>query len=204
MSTLSFTICQYPGVALSVFPTSAALQRPNSDRVQLVKGYTLVPGDRLRIYIQNLPVYSGEYQVLADGSLNLPLVGSVCVQGKALNQAVEQVSTQYGRFIKRPIIRVTLIARSAINSKHLKQVKVLGGVKRPGSYTFYPSLRDETGIEHPTVIQAIQMAGGITQSADIRHVQVRRRTSSEASQIITVNLEQLLPRKSGSVPAFIF
>jgi polysaccharide export outer membrane protein len=46
--------------------------------------------------------------------------------------------------------------------------------------------------EPPTVTQAIQVAGGITQSADIRNVEVRRTTRDGSEQLIVVNLWELL------------
>jgi polysaccharide export outer membrane protein len=61
-------------------------------------------------------------------------------------------------------------------------IVVVGEVTRPGSYT----------AEVKSVTEAIQAAGGITQMADLRNIQVRRSTRSGQEQLITVNFWQLL------------
>lgn len=48
---------------------------------QLDDAYTLGAGDTISIEIFNVPEYSGAQQVLADGSVNLPVVGRVQVSG---------------------------------------------------------------------------------------------------------------------------
>jgi protein involved in polysaccharide export with SLBB domain len=60
-------------------------------------------------------------------------------------------------------------------------VAVMGEVSRPGGYSL-------VGTDNkPTLIQAIQMAGGVTATANIRQIQVRR-----AGAILTVDLWQVL------------
>lgn len=73
------------------------------------------------------------------------------------------------------------------------QIAIIGEVFRPGPYTVNPE--GETS-EPPTVTQAIEVAGGITDLADIRRIEVRRLTRSGA-QTIEVNLWELL--QSGDI-----
>ncbi len=49
-----------------------------------------------------------------------------------------------------------------------------------------------SGQQIPTVTKAIQVAGGITQSADIRRIQVRRLTKGGSEQVIDVDFWKLL------------
>ncbi|HEY9661287.1 MAG TPA: SLBB domain-containing protein, partial [Allocoleopsis sp.] len=69
-----------------------------------------------------------------------------------------------------------------------------GEVNRPGSYAM--SLTTEVGAtdepQWPTVTQAIQMAGGITQQANIGEIQIQRPQRSASPQDIKVNLWELL------------
>ena len=68
------------------------------------------------------------------------------------------------------------------------QIAIVGEVFRPGPYT----VNSQGGVEvPPTVTQAIEVAGGITDLADIRRIEVRRLTRSGA-QTIEVNLWELL------------
>jgi polysaccharide export outer membrane protein len=48
------------------------------------------------------------------------------------------------------------------------------------------------GFQYPTVTQAIELAQGITLTADIRKVQVRRKLASGSEQVINLNLWELI------------
>lgn len=75
-----------------------------------------------------------------------------------------------------------------------RTVAVVGEVHQPGVYVV---IGGDTTVERtdgglPTVSRAIQIAGGITPEADIRHVYIRRLTQSGTEQIVPVNLWQFL------------
>lgn len=77
------------------------------------------------------------------------------------------------------------------------QVAVVGEVNRPGTHVLdnrpnSTQVSNATRLPIPTVTQAIQEAGGITQSANIRNIQVKRLTRSGGEQLITVNFWDLL------------
>ncbi len=147
--------------------------------------YTLGASDRVRMDVFDVPEYSGEYLVLVDGTLNLPVIGSVTVEGLTIPQATEIISSRYARYVRRPIVTLSLLAVRPLT------LAVAGEVNRPGTYSI-PLGQGSQGNQFPTVTQAITLAGGITRSAAIRDVQIRRRTSSGAEQTINVNLWSLL------------
>lgn len=149
--------------------------------IQVEDGYLLGPGDRVRIDIFNVPEYTGESQVLSDGNLNLPLIGAVPVSGMNLKQTAAELEQRYSRFLKRPIITVTVTASRPIN------LAVAGEVNRPGTYGPGPA-------GTPTVTRLITQAGGITQAADIRNVQIRRPRIRDrgTDQVIVVDLWKLI------------
>lgn len=100
----------------------------------------------------------------------------------------------------RQLASANLAAR---NSRPLK-VNVVGQVFRPGPYTLIEGAIDQSSqlvnsnlLQVPSVTRAIQVAGGITQLADVRNVQVRRLTRSGPPQIITLDFWKLL--KEGDV-----
>ena len=141
--------------------------------------YTLGPGDRVRIDVFKLTQLSGEFQVLADGSLNLPQVGSIPITGMTLKEAANAISEGYSRILKYPVVSVNVITPRPV------QASILGEVNRPGAYTL-----TETG-QIPTVARALRQAGGITQMADLRRVEVRR-PRRFGEQVIKVNLWDFL------------
>lgn len=152
--------------------------------------YTLGAGDRVQVAVFDVPEYSGEYVVLVDGTLNLPVIGSISVRGLTLQQATDVISSQYARFVRRPLITISLLAPRPV------VVAVAGEVQRPGTYSVAVGGggggAGATGGQFPTVTQAITLAGGITQSAAVRDVQIRRRTSPTTEQVYNVNLWELL------------
>ncbi len=75
-------------------------------------------------------------------------------------------------------------------------IGVIGEVQRPGAY-FLPQVVETQGSstaqqQLPTITRAIQMAGGITPSADVRQVQVRRQTADGSTRTIVVKLYKFL------------
>lgn len=84
-------------------------------------------------------------------------------------------------------------ANFATESTRPLSILISGEVNRPGSYLVTGGGVGTDGKGRlPTATQAIQQAGGITQFADIRRIQIRRITKNGTAQIIAVNLWQLL------------
>ena len=155
-------------ILLSEIAPSYSLAQISGPEVTAVNSaYLLGVGDRIRIDVFNAPDYSGEYQVLNGGVVNLPFLGDVQVSGITLRQASEAIAAELAYFIRRP--RVTL---SLLDSRPL-QVAIVGEINRPGSYRL-----NQTGQEEfPSLTQIIELAGGITQSADLRNIQIQRKVS---------------------------
>jgi polysaccharide export outer membrane protein len=174
----------FPVAAQQVQAISASTQKPAAP--QLNDGYTIGGGDLVRVDSFDTPelVLEPRYTVLPDGTINLPWVGGVSIKGLSLKEAAQKLTTQYSRFIRNPVITVSLVAPRPL------KVGVIGEVNRPGSYiisvlsneTTTSSLTQRTGgggdggvaNQWPTLIKAIQTAGGITQGANVRQIQVRR------------------------------
>lgn len=144
--------------------------------------YLLDRGDRIQLDVFNSPEYSQAYQVLTDGTLYLPLVGTVVVQGLSIEQAAREIETQYSKYIRSPAVTLSLVEARPM------QIVVTGEVHRPGAYRVPDDLESSL-----TVTQALQLAGGITQSADVRAVKVMRSPVNGADPTTyTINLWELL------------
>lgn len=131
--------------------------------------YLLGVGDQLRLDVFNIPDYSGEFQVLAGGILTLPVVGPVEVEGLSLEQAAARIETELEPFVRRPRVTLSVLAVRPI------QVAIAGEVHRPGAYRLVEDETDGDSTEVPTLTQVIELAGGITQLADIRQIEIQRR-----------------------------
>ncbi len=166
----------------------------------LSEGYILGVGDRIQIDIFNVPEYSGpngQHQVSVDGTLNLPLVGAVSVQGLTTEQATEVIKQRYAEYLQRPLISLSLLSARPM------QIAIAGEVQSPGAYTFsgvpggnamLGNVTSNSGtLQLPRVTQLLQMAGGVTPLADIRQVKIRRKQpGSTIEQILSVDLWELL------------
>jgi polysaccharide export outer membrane protein len=146
--------------------------------------YTVGAGDQLRIDIFQVKDYSGQYPVLVDGTINLPLIGSIQAEGLTLKNLSDQVAQKYSTYLRRPIITVGLIAARPL------KIAVSGEVSTPGSYTV--TFNDETK-KFPSVTDVIERAGGLTTASNIRQVQVRR-TLAGREQVLNLNLWDLIDK----------
>lgn len=153
--------------------------------------YTLGVGDRVKVDVFDVPEYSGEFAVLPGGALNLPVIGTVSVQGLTLQEATQAISSRYARYVRRPLVTVSLLAPRPVT------LAVAGEVQRPGTYTVTPggggagAGGTQSG-QFPTVTQVITQAGGITLSAELSNVQIRRRNGRGGEQLYSVNLRDLI------------
>jgi polysaccharide export outer membrane protein len=163
-------------------PVSQSLDR--SVRVnppQAEAAYTLGAGDRINIDILQVSQYSGETDVLVDGSVQLAGVGRVSVDGMTLEEATNAIATAYSTILRRPVITVTLVSARPL------QIGIAGEVNHPGSYTL--TLEES---QFPTLTSLLETAGGITLAADLRRVQIRRSQTNRTAQVIQVDLWELL------------
>ena len=162
-------------------PTGAPVRRsPES--------YKLGGGDRILVEILEVPDLTRGYEVLSDGSVNLPLIGLVSIRGRTLVEATNIIRNAYRRVLKDPIVTVSLVAARPLN------VGVIGEVTRPGNFIL--SLTSGPGtapsVQYPTVTQALRLAEGVTGIADLRNIRVRRPQADGPDQVINVNLWKFL------------
>ncbi len=135
-------------------------------------GYTVRPGDVLRIRVWPDSSLSGEFPVEETGYTYLPVLGAVRAGGVPLEELRRNLRQLYGGALKAPAVEVT----------PLFKVSVLGAVMRPGLYSVDPS---------QTLFDAISLAGGFQPNAKEKEVRLIRH-----GQSIRVNAEEEL--ESGS------
>lgn len=172
-----------PAVTVPPAIPSGGLHPNAVDPVMIPTAYTLTVGDRIFIGVMNIPEYSAEYQVQIDGTINLPVIGNISVWGMTTQQVAEDVTQRYtvSDVLRKPFISVSLLSSSPLH------IVIAGEVNRPGSYNL-----GVTDGKLPTVSQAIQEAGGMTQKADLRQVQIIRPQRSGNDEMLQANLWELL------------
>ena len=148
--------------------------------VQEAPRYRLGPGDRLAMKVFQVEGFEAVAAVLPDGTLNLPRIGTLRVWGLTLDQARSAITTAYGKILRDPIIYLDLVGTRPL------RVSVTGEVQRPGLYSLglaqIGQLANSDGGEAqtissqgwPTLVEAIQKAGGLTARGDLRRVTLIR------------------------------
>ena len=177
-----------PGPANHTLPATAPLPQglPRAGALSVAlppqpeEPYTLGAGDRLQMELFQLPQYSGEFEVQVDGSLSLPLVGNVNIRDLTLEQASAAISQRYGQYLRRPGVTLNLLNRRP------PVVGIAGEINRPGAYPL-----SIEGTAFPKLTQLFEVAGGITQSANLREVQIQRQINGR-TQVFTTNLWDLI------------
>ncbi|MEM6252844.1 MAG: SLBB domain-containing protein [Cyanobacteria bacterium P01_D01_bin.156] len=143
--------------------------------------YVLDAGDQISIDVFRVPQYSGEYEVLTGGLLFLPMIGQISVRGLTIDQASATIARAYASRLRRPIVNVTLLSPRPL------RIGMAGEVSQPGIYTM-----QREGTQFPSLVDALSVAGGITQSADFRRIIIRRSISGNSEETLVSNLQDFL------------
>ncbi|MBE9080049.1 SLBB domain-containing protein [Romeria aff. gracilis LEGE 07310] len=181
---LLFLALNFPAVAIAQQPlTEDAVTVPVSplERALAPEAYILGAGDRVQVDVFRIPDYSGEYEVLVSGTLNLPMIGQVAVAGLTLAQAEAALSQAYAQRLRRPIVNIFLIEPRPL------RIGISGEVSHPGAYTL-----ERDGTQFPTLVSALEAAGGVTQAADLRQIVIQRAAGNGPQQTLVADLWQFL------------
>ncbi len=125
--------------------------------------------DLVEVRVFDEPQLSGEFRVGPDGTVLLPLVGSIKIAGLAPPAAGLRVEEQLRKeqILREPKVSVY------IKQSNAKKIRVLGQVAKPGTYPFSEAM---------DIVEAISSAGGFTQFADPNDVDVIRLVGEETQR----------------------
>jgi polysaccharide export outer membrane protein len=124
--------------------------------------YTLAPYDVIDVSVYGEEDLHTKAKLGADGTVILPLIGTVSLSGKTVAEANELIRKRYAAgFVKDPHILLTVL------EYRKSTFSILGQVARPGIY----EIPEGT---HMTIVDAILLAGGFTRIAAQNSVRVKR------------------------------
>lgn len=167
---------------------SAEFPAQEEAAAELSFDYRVGPGDVLRVNVFGHPeLSSAPYQgatpgtpVDGSGSISLPLIGFLDVNGKTVFEIQVQVLEELRVYLRRPKVDVSVIHFGS------KRLFVLGEVNQPGMFI----------LDRPTsLIQALSLTGGFTVDANREQVALVRGPIAEES-VILVNFDDLDPTAS--------
>lgn len=125
--------------------------------------YVVQPGDVLKVRIFGYPEPGdetlGSFQVEANGTVYLPVIGALAVAGKTAEQVQQEFRTRFAVEQRNPVVTVF----------PLFAVSVMGEVRGPGVVDVAPGY---------TVFDAISTAGGFTDSAKRDEVLLVRKSGT--------------------------
>lgn len=153
------------GRPMAVVPGAEAINSATSSNSDY--RYRLGPGDKLSMTVFKVEGYEASVEVLSDGTINLPRLGTVPVWGLTLEEAKQLITDGYARILRRPLVYLDLVAPRPI------KVTVTGHVERPGVFSL-AATKDQGW---PTLVDVIQKAGGIAATGDLSRLEVIRPAS---------------------------
>jgi polysaccharide export outer membrane protein len=174
---MRFTIL-FAIVAVSIGMATAEAQSPTAvntaSRGYGTSEFRLGPEDVIEVSVYQEKDLSTIVPVRPDGKISIPLIGEMPASGKTATELQKEIAQKYARFVAEPSVTVVV---KEVNSP---KVSVLGEVKNPGVY----KIRDRA-----TVLDAIALAGGLTEYAKKDKVTVIRVDAAGEQRHIRVNLD---------------
>lgn len=151
---------------------------------QAASTYRISPGDVLDIYVWGDERLQRSVTILPDGTFGFPLAGTVMATGHTTNDVETELSRLLAPQYKGEGPQVTVSVKQSSGM----QISVIGKVRGPG--TFSPT-------RYVTVLDALALAGGPTDFADLSNVVILRKAAGGKSQVLHARLGGVLKGKPG-------
>ncbi len=129
--------------------------------------YLIGPGDHVQINVYGQADLSREYTVAAEGDLTLPLIGRVDAAGRTATQLETDLRRRFAEYLVNPQVSVSM-------QQFRQRFSVLGQVNKPGSFPLE---------KRTTVLEAVSIAGGLTDKAAPNRTRVIRNSGGKETTI---------------------
>lgn len=139
--------------------------------------YLLDSGDRLRVFVYGQPNLSRLYTVDHGGWITVPLIGAVKARGVTTFDLERTIKHKLGaQYVKDPHVTVDIAQN--------RPFFILGEVRSAGQYPYVSGL---------TIKSAVAIAGGFSERANERKVQITRRINGLVERLDVPDDYVLLP-----------
>ncbi len=148
-----------------IFSSSQSLFNPDLTAVP-PEDYTLGPGDNILVFVWGRVELEYNLVVDREGKVFIPKVGDIVALGSTLEKFRRDLDSRLAKIYSEYQLSVTL--------GKLRQIRifVFGEVQKPGGYT-------TTSLA--TLLNAIYLAGGITNNGSLRKIQIIRNNKQYSS-----------------------
>ncbi|MCW2349588.1 polysaccharide export outer membrane protein [Sphingobium sp. B12D2B] len=137
---------------------------------QVARPYTINPGDQIEVYVWGEERLQRSIRVLPDGSFSFPLVGRIVAQGMLPEQVQTAISNGLASQYRGEPPQVTV----SVETPSGFTFSVVGRVRGPSSFT--PG-------RYVNLVEAIAMAGGPDEFANLDNVTIIRKNGNELSAL---------------------
>lgn len=145
------------------------------------------PGDILLVEIVGEKDLPKDYQIAADGSVDIPYIHSIQAAGLEASEVAEVIRE---RLIANKILMDPSVIVQ-VKEYRSRRITVIGQVSHPGSFPFTQGL---------TLIQALSLAGGLTPLADTDRVSVTRKSDNGKTYSALVSIGAMMEGRAPDVP----
>ena len=161
-------------LALAAAPAAAQEVVPSTNRpVERQPGvvpYTINPGDEVEVYVWGEERLQRTVRVLPDGTIAMPLIGQLNAQSLLPEQLEAAITQRLASQYRGAVPQVTVSVRNPAGLNF----SIVGKVKGPGTFT--PG-------RYVNLIEALSLAGGPAEFANLDNVTIIRKTATGTTTI---------------------
>ena len=144
--------------------------------------YIIYSNDVLEISVYQEPDLSVSVRVSQDGTINFPLLGNIQAAGLSERQLEKSITDLLTKdYLVNPQVSVFV--------KEYAKISILGQVRSPGSYETKESF---------SLTQAIALAGGFTETANINKVKIMR-TIGDKKETLIINVADIMNKAGDDI-----
>jgi polysaccharide biosynthesis/export protein len=153
-----------------------AMRAPAQEAMPVRDEYRIGPEDALEVIVWKTPDISRNVVVRPDGMISLPLLNDIKAAGLTPMQLREVLSQRLAEYMPAPEVSVIVI------DPRSSKVLLIGEVQRPGNLELRKTL---------TVLEALFLAGGLTDFASPKRIAVLR-SNGDTIQRIPFNYKKAI------------
>lgn len=169
---MKFMAQMLPALVFLVTMASAAqTQSQPPSATELPADYVIGPEDVLGVVFWRETELSGDVTVRPDGRITLPVIGEMAATGLTPEALQKQIVGLAAKYINDPNVAVV------VRTIHSRKFFVTGRVANPGTFDLRGPI---------TAVQAIAVAGGLTEYADAKNITILRKTGTSV-QVLRFN-----------------
>lgn len=159
-----------------------------TDQMPPEQDYRINVKDILEIKVYPDEELHRELTVGSKGTINFPLLGEVQAEGLSVSNLERKLTTLLAKdYLVYPQVHIR------VKQYHSMTVSMIGEVNRPGPY----KLESEEG--ETTLLEAIAMAGGFSNVANIKKIKIIRIEGGE-KKVYRINAEDIIKGKKKDFP----